>query len=150
MDTAQPFIGFATLEEFARVVNPARPLLAMPLIESGPPSGGLQTDELLVVCQQVDTEGSVLYCRLKAASLTRCFGEPFDPDWQERESAWKSLWAAVEAYLKSRGFVLRRATVALPKGYVFLRGRAEGIRFDRVSKTYQQVVAASPEPAPAP
>jgi len=147
MDKPLVFVGIATLEEFAAAVDPARPLLAMPLVESGPEHGGIRVDDLLVVCQQVDADGSVLYCRLRAASLTRCFGEPFDPDWQERETAWRSLWDVVEAILRERGFTFRRATVAHPKGYVFLQGRSESIRFDKASKTYRRVDASRPEPS---
>ena len=148
MEKAQTFIGFATLEEWAAAVDPSRPVLAMPLIEHGRENGGLRVDELLVVCQQVDTDGSVLYCRLRAASLTRCYGEPFDPDWREREAAWRSLGDAVESFLQEKGFTLRRATVAWPKDHVFLQGRAEGIRFDKGSRTYRR--AETPEPPTAP
>ena len=136
MDTAQTFVGFATLEGWIEAVDRSRPVMTLRLVEPGPSSGGIQVDELLVVCQQVDTNGSVLYCRLRAASLTRCYGEPFDPDWQQRQTAWETLWDAVERTLTDWGFTIQRATVAWPKGYVFLQGRSEAIRFDRASKTY--------------
>lgn len=134
------FIGFSTLEGWAEAIDPTRPVLAMPLVDPGPNSGGIQTDELSVVCQQVaaDGSGAVLYCRLRAASLARCFGEPFDPDWQERDAAWKSLWSAVEALLRERGLVLQRATVAHPRTLTLLQGRAETIRFDRQTRRYQR------------
>jgi hypothetical protein len=92
------FVGFGTLEGWAEAIDPARPVLAMPLVETGPTSGGINTEELLVACAQVSpTDGTVLYCRLRAASLTRCHGEPFDSDWKERDAAWKSLWQIVRA-----------------------------------------------------
>ena len=136
---AQIFLGFATLEEWAQAVDRKRPVLAMPLVHPGPNSGGMQVDELRVVCQQVTDSGTVLYCRLRAASLTRFNGQPFDSDWKEREEAWDSLWEAVEAYLKEQGFTLRRATVAHPKDHVFLEGKAGFIRFDKEAKRYRRV-----------
>ena len=141
------FVGFATLEGWIEAVDRSRPVLALRLVEPGPGSGGIQVDELLVVCQQVATDGSVLYCRLRAASLTRCYGQPFDPDWREREAAWETLWDAVESTLIDRGFTIQRATVAWPKGYVFLQGRSEDIRFDRVSKTYLRTDPILAEPS---
>jgi len=78
MTPPETFIGFATLEGWTEAIDTTRPILAMPLIQPGPIHAGLQTDTLLVVCQQVDASGHVLYCRLRAASLTRCYGEPFD------------------------------------------------------------------------
>ena len=149
MDTAQTFVGFATLEGWIEAVDRARPVLAMRLIEPGPNSGGIQVDELLVVCQQVDTNGSVLYCRFRAASLTRCYGQPFDLDWQQREAAWETLWDAVESTLIDCGFTLQRATVAWPKGYVFLQGRSEAIRFDPASRTYLRTDPILAEPSAA-
>jgi len=138
---AVTFIGFATLEGWADAVDPARPVLALPLVEPGPNTGGMQTDELLVVCQQVSSAGdnAVLYCHLRAASLTRCHGEPFDPDWQERKAAWKSLWTLVHAYLaQERGFLVQQATVACPRNLLFLRGRAGFVRFDNDAKRYRR------------
>jgi len=132
------FVGFGTLEGFVAALDPARPVLALPLVEPGPTSGGISTETLLVVCQQVcPAEGTVLYCRLRAASLTRCYGEPFDPDWQERHAAWQSLWHIVRAYLTGDlGCTLQRATVAHPKNYVFLDGQAGFIHFDKDTKRY--------------
>ena len=148
MERAQTFIGFASLEAWAEAIDPQRPVLAMPLIQSGIEKGGLRVDELLVVCQQVREEGSVLYCRLRAASLTRCYGEPFDPDWREREAAWNSLADAVESHLTQRGFTLQRATVAWPRDHVFLEGRADSIRFDRETQRYRRS-AQAPQPPEA-
>ena len=136
MTPSETFIGFATLEGWIEAIDPNRPLLAMPLVQPGPIHAGLQTDQLLVVCRQVDPRGCVLYCRLRAASLTRCYGEPFDADWQARETAWHTLWDAVESSLKERGCTLQRATVAWPKDHVFLEGRSQEITFDRASRTY--------------
>jgi len=125
------FVGYVTLEAWLEALLPERPVLAMPLVEPGTEQSGMRTDTLVVTCQQVDTEGHVHYCRLRAASLTRCFGEPFSEDWREREAAWCSLWDAVQEILRERGLTYRSATVASPAHLRFLEARSEGIAFDR-------------------
>lgn len=131
MEESTPlFVGYGTLEEWVRALLPDRPVLAMPLVDPGCEQSGMRTDTLVVVCQQVDPEGHVHYCRLRAISLTRCFGEPFSSDWREREQVWHSLWDAVQEDLRERGVAYRKATVASPKHLRFLEARAGGIAFD--------------------
>jgi hypothetical protein len=125
------FVGYATLEQWLDALLPDRPVLAMPLVEPGKEQSGMRTDTLVVTCQQIDADGHVHYCRLRAASLTRCYGEPFNTDWKEREAAWRSLWDAVQEILRERGLTYRSATVASPSHLRFLEARAEGIAFDR-------------------
>lgn len=133
------WIGFTCLEEWAQAVDPLRPVLATPLVQRAGETGPIQVDELKVVCQQVAADGTVLYCRLRAASLSRCYGDPFDPDWREREAAWCSLWVAVQKYLADQSLTVHSATVAWPRGHVFLEGRARGIAFDKAIQRYQRV-----------
>ena len=140
-ETTPLFIGYKTLEGWIASGDTREPVLAVPLIERGTDQGGIRTDALLVVCQQADDHGSVHYCRLRAASLTRCHGEPFDADWREREAAWHSLWKAVREILERHGFRLREATVAPPQGLRFLEARAEGIAFDPASRRFACVDA---------
>jgi hypothetical protein len=130
------FVGYATLEQWLDALLPDRPVLAMPLVEQGPEQSGMRTDTLVVVCQQIDPEGHVHYCRLRAASLTRCYGEPFNTDWREREVAWRSLWDAVQEILRERGLTYRGATVAPPQRLRFLEARAEGVAFDPALKRF--------------
>ncbi len=130
------FVGFATLEEWARAVDLSRSVLATKLVVPGSSRRGFQTDELLVVCQQVTPEGHVLYCQLKAASLTRLCGQPFDPNWRERQAAWDSLWTCVQDFLAERNLSVRHATVAHPHGYVLFQARAESIAFNAQAGRY--------------
>jgi hypothetical protein len=135
------FVGYVTLEEWMQALLPDRPVLAMPLVEPGTEQSGMRTDTLVVVCQQVDPDGHVHYCRLRAASLTRCFGEPFSDDWREREAAWRSLWNAVQEILRARGLTYRGATVAPPSHLRFLEARSEGIAFDRAVRRFTRMGA---------
>jgi len=130
------FVGYATFESWLESVDPERPVLAMSLVEPGTDQGGIRTDALLVACQQIDSDGHVHYCRLRAATLTRCCGEPFDTDWREREAAWHSLWQAVKEILEERDFPFREATVAPPRSLRFLDARAEGIAFDPLTRRF--------------
>ena len=124
------YIGYPTLGGWLATTTADKPVLAMPLCEPGTEHGGLRTDTLMVLCQQIDAWGHVHYCRLRAASLTRCFGEPFDADWQEREAAWHSLWAIVTEILQERGLSFQRATVAMPTQLRLLEARDKDIVFD--------------------
>jgi hypothetical protein len=135
------FVGYGTLEKWMQALLPDRPVLAMPLVEQGPEQSGMRTDTLVVVCQQIDSDGHVHYCRLRAASLTRCYGEPFNTDWREREAAWRSLWDAVQEILRERSLTYRSATVAPPQHLRFLEARAEGIAFDPATKRFVRLSA---------
>jgi hypothetical protein len=132
------FIGYGRFAEWLDWVDRDMPVLAIPLVEPGTEHSGLRTDRLLVVCQQVGPEGHVHYCRLRAAEMTRCGGEPFDRDWQEREAAWHSLWEAVEQELLARGLTARRATVAPPRWLRLLEGDPHPVAFDRETKRYRR------------
>ncbi|MCW3055221.1 MAG: hypothetical protein JWN14_4391 [Chthonomonadales bacterium] len=132
------FVGYGTFEEWMQALLPDRPVLAMPLVEQGPEQSGMRTDTLVVTCQQIDPDGHVHYCRLRAASLTRCYGEPFSADWREREAAWRSLWDAVQEILRERSLTYRGATVAHPQHLRFLEARADGIAFDPDLKRFMR------------
>lgn len=135
------FVGYGTLEAWLEALLPDRPVLAMPLIEPGRELSGMRTDTLGVVCQQIDSDDQIHYCRLRAASLTRCYGEPFNADWREREAAWRSLWDAVQEILRERNLTCRRATVAPPVHLRFLEARADGIAFDPATKRFVSLSA---------
>jgi hypothetical protein len=130
------FVGYNTLEEWLEALFPDRPVLAMQLVEPGREEAGMRTDTLVVICQQISADGHVHYCRLRAASLTRCYGEPFNTDWREREAAWRSLWDVVKEILRERGLTYRGATVAPPQHLRFLEARADGIAFDPTAKRF--------------
>ena len=117
-----PFIGFATLEGWIEAVDPSRPVLAMKVAEPRPGGNGLATEELTVSCQQVAPDLPVRYVRLRAASVTLCYGEPFDPDHGERLEAWESLWQCVKRLLAEAGLSAQRACVARPRSLTFLEG----------------------------
>jgi hypothetical protein len=132
-----PFVGYGTLEEWLAVVDPEQPVFALKISEPSPQNGGLHVEELTVHCQQVAPDYAVHYCRLRAASVTLCYGEPFDGDWQDREAAWKSLWECVSALLQNAGLAVRKATIARPKNLILLEGRSKRIAYDKESKRYQ-------------
>lgn len=131
------FVGYATLEKWLDTRTKALPAYVLPLVEPGQDQGGLSIDALLVICQQQDERGNVHYCRLRAAEMSRCFGEPFCSDWREREAAWHSYAAAVEGELTARGIPVVAASIAVPRALRPLEGTSETIRFDRASGRYR-------------
>ncbi len=135
------FVGYRTLEDWLQAILPDSLILAMPLVEPGLEQSGMRTDTLVVLCQHIDASGHVHYCRLRAASLPRCYGEPFSADWREREAAWHSLWDAVQEILRERDLTYRCATVAVPTHLRFLEARAEGIAFDPDTKRFGRLGA---------
>ena len=130
------FVGYGTLEAWLDSLLPDTPVLAIPLVELGQEQSGMRTDTLVVICQQIDMDSHVHYCRLRAASLTRCYGEPFNTDWREREAAWRSLWNAVKEILWEHGLIYRGATVAPPQPMRFLEAKADGIASDPATKRF--------------
>jgi hypothetical protein len=147
LSTPEPgshFVGFSSLEEFGAACDIHRPVYTLPIVLSGGQQDGLHVDSLLIVCQQVTPDGHVLYCRLKAACLTRLWGEPFDSDWQERQAAWLELSELVESFLREvLELTLVRATVAMPNFLVPLQGCFKSVRFDTATKRYVRRSSAS-------
>ncbi len=137
------FIGFATLEDWLNVADPTLPTYLLPIVERGVEQGGLRIDTLVVICQQLNERGHVHYCRLRAADLTRCFGDPFDTDWRDREAAWRSLAVEVTAELCSRNLTLLSATIAPPRSLRLLEGRSDRIRFDAVTRRFTRTSGSS-------
>ncbi len=134
---APPFIGYPTLESWLEVVDATRPVLALRVAEPSPQSGGLHVEDLTVHCQQVGPDYAVHYCRLRAASVTLCCGEPFDADWQDRNAAWQSLWQCVKEVLETAGVSVCTATIARPKNLILLEGLSQRITYNRDAKRYQ-------------
>jgi len=137
------WIGFLELEAWAEAVDPARPALLLPVVQPAGQDGPFQTEQLLVACQQVTPEGHVLYCRLKAATLTRVCGEVVDADWRQKEMAWESLWECVQETLEGRGLAVLPATVACPSGLPLLLGHAGGIAYDEAHRCFRRRAATA-------
>ena len=142
------WVGFIELEAWAGAVDPARPVLLLPAVEPALVDGPFAFEDLLVSCQQVTPEGHVLYCRLRADTLTRVCGEVLDADWRTRAMAWESLWECVGDMLEARGLAVIAGMVARPPGLALLRGHCGGIIYDPINRCYRRVVAPDAEDAP--
>ncbi|MBV9852104.1 MAG: hypothetical protein JO250_20760 [Armatimonadetes bacterium] len=143
------WVGFLELEAWLAAVDPARPVLLLPVAHALGADGPFRTEQLLVACQQVTPEGHVLYCRLRAATLTRVCGEVVDADWRQKEMAWESLWECVQETLEERGLMVLSATAACPAGLPLLWGHAGGIAYDEAHRCFRRLTAA-PDGAAAP
>jgi hypothetical protein len=78
----------------------------------------------------------VRYVRLRAASITLSYGEPFDPDHDERLEAWESLWQCVKRLLAEAGLSAQRSCVARLRSLTFLEGQSSRICFDAKAMRY--------------
>ena len=137
------WIGFIELEAWSAAVDPARPVFLLPVAKPAGHDGPFHAQDLLVICQQVTLEGHVLYCRLKATTLTRVCGEVVDADWRHREMAWESLWECVDGLLEERGLRVLPATVACPADRPLLTGYAGGIRYDERHRCFRRTFPAA-------
>ncbi|BDI34149.1 hypothetical protein CCAX7_62000 [Capsulimonas corticalis] len=142
------FVGYCYLEDWARAVDPSRPVLAAPLIEPGRTSCGMRQDRLVVACMQLAERNAVIYCRVSAGSVARLHGEPVAPDWRNVHSAWRSLWEEVASFLSEQGLTAHRATVSIPEDLILLDGRAGFLRVDPEASVFRRVDGA-PETASA-
>ena len=131
------FVGYAQFEDWLGTLDTGLPAYVLAVVEAGAEQAGLRIDALLVICQQRDLRGDVHYCRLRAADLSRCFGEPFCRDWRERERAWHSLAELAAQAVKARGIPCVSATVAMPRNLRSLQGSWEAAVFDPATKRFR-------------
>ena len=136
---ARLWVGFLELEAWLAAVDPARPVLLLPVIQPVGQDGPFRTERLLVCCQQVTAEGHVLYCHLAASTLTRVCGAVVDADWRQRATAWESLWECAEETLAERGLAVLAATASCPPEWALLLGHAGGIAYDEVNRRFRRV-----------
>jgi len=158
------FIGYADLEtmltgqpktqppsaDFPAGVK-GRPLYVMLLEQPGKmDKHGVAVNDLALVIQDIAPQG-VRYCRLSLASVSTIGGKPFSEDthkekWERAQSAYK----IVRAWLAEQGYTVEEATIAHPRGYVFLNGWASFLKYDKDSDRFVRAEASDDDSRAAP
>ena len=145
------WIGFIELEAWAEAVDPSRPVLLLPVVHpshddrpsrNGGPAGRgapYRGVDLRVACQQVTSEGHVLYCLLRAVALARACDPVVDAHWVFQTAAWESLWECAGEMLEGRGLRVLPATAAFPPDLSPVFGDAGGVRYDGALLRFRRV-----------
>jgi len=134
------YIGFARVEEWARVLDTQRPVYACSIEEPGP-IGPYNTsvNDLVVVLAQPDDRGDVLYCRRHVGAVSRVNGRDFDEDASGRRARATAAYRIVWEWLNQRRLNVREAVVAMPRDLRWMNGGAGFLRWDGDAKQFVRV-----------
>ena len=134
------FVGYARLEEWARVADHARPVYASRFAERSPSYAGRVTEpyDVGVVVSQPDNDGVVHYWRFTAATVTMLYGAPFDGDAPAKRQAQEDVWQLVCGWLVYHRFMIRQGMVAMPKDLRLLAGQATFFAWDKEDKRFRR------------
>jgi hypothetical protein len=109
------FVGFDSLRQFTREINPLQPVFAARYTDLGQPdSRGLRTDkEFALIAQPLNTAAVVYYCRFLLAEHHSLNLQPFDADHAQRVDAADDAWQRILDSLF--GLMVVNGLVALPQ-----------------------------------
>ncbi len=132
------FVGYESLEEWARVIQKQQPVYAMLTHEPGRvDENGMHIDTLVIHVSQPDPEQMLVhYCRMPVGQITYIRHQPFDPDHKQRSARAEDAFDAVQAWLEEHEFSVIPGMIAMPQGYRYLEGWAGFIKWDPVKDTY--------------
>jgi len=142
------FIGFGSLEEWLKSIDPHRYVCVLGVEEPGQTNRvGVRTDDLLVVVSQpVSAENLVLYVRLHVGIIEYLNGSPWGDNHAERRERFKQVEKLVREWLIEKGLNVVAGIVAQPKDLRYLDGWADFLGYDKENKRYyrknQQAQAA--------
>ena len=140
------FIGYATLEQLAEVLDVSRPVYASATQNPGKQTKqGIYTCRAEIAVEQPDDRGDVHYCALLLGRYTALIGVPdFDPNKTKIVARQEQVLALVNAWLRSRGFTVREAQISKPDNLRLLDGWFESLVYDQATSTY--TLPRLPEP----
>lgn len=132
------FIGYATLEMLAEVMDVNRPVYASATQNPGKPTKqGIYTCRAEIAVEQPDDRGDVHYCALLLGRYTALIGVPdFDPNKPKVGARQEQVLALVNAWLHSRGFTTREAQISKPDNLRLLDGWFESLHYDKETNIY--------------
>lgn len=135
------FLGYATLEEWVKQIDPYRPVCAIQTFHTHG-DRGLVHRACYVTCAQMDAERTVHYWRIQGPSLAYVVGvsglEILDSD-RPKLAACDVLWQLVQEFLGSLNIEVREAMFSAPKDMFWLHGTADCLVYDREAQTYRRV-----------
>jgi len=137
--TTKNFIGFNSLEKLLEVCDRTQPVDGMPVTDSGKPDRrfGISIDRHIILVSQAQPNGEVLYCRIITANYQALAGIGALSRGENYSARTESAWKIVKDEIRGRGFELREALVATPKGYQFLDGQAECLRYNKDTDLFE-------------
>lgn len=116
-------IGYLTLADLARALDPTQPVYVAPLVASLTGTvPGQQTDHHYIMVTQPDDKNRVHYCRIPVAQLVYHNGIAFAPDYREQLGKVGAVRAEVKERLAEEGFVVRRGMVGVLEGVGLMDG----------------------------
>ena len=142
----QNFIGYATLEKLADVMNVFLPVYATATQTPGQPGQyGMIVCRAEIVVEQPDGQGDVHYCLIPIGRYTMFDGAPnFDPNKApivERQVKW---FALIKSWLEDiYGLTIREAQIAKPADLRLLEGCFEGMAVSQARDEEPAVELAS-------
>jgi len=126
-------MGYPELDTCIASVDPRRAVLVLPIIERR----SLRLPSCMVVCQQVASDDTVLYCRLVIAGVPPVPGQSIPDASDDRLLAFESYWRIVRAYLHAEcGLDICEALVAMPSDLLYVPGAAGCAVFDDRTRRY--------------
>ena len=135
------YIGYPSLEAWARTATRAFPVYACLVEEPQPPSKhGLQ-DVLLIVwaTQHRPQVREVHYFRCRVGRLEYVGNTPFGNDHEERKRRAEEAWALIRSWLNEQGFEVKEGVIAHPKDLKLFEGWPEFLTYDKEQKRYVRV-----------
>jgi len=147
------FVGYETLEEWAKAADKTRPVYALPIQDQGKTSNeGFRVDDLTVFVSQLEAaQAAVHYVSLHVSSLQFMDNVPWNDDHEGRRERFNQVWNLVSEWLAREGFTVRSAIVARPNDLRLLSGWADFIAYDKAEKRYYyRTDLASAEPRKEP
>lgn len=134
------FMGYARLEGWADVSDPAQPVYAtrMMTLRNQYANGGPENHDLCVLVAQIDADGYVHYWRMRAATVTMMGGTVFDNQATIKTQAQAEVWQFVKDWLRERGYQTHEACVAFPRELRYFEGTAEFIAWNPTEKRYHR------------
>jgi len=138
--SSKHFIGFGTLEDWRRAIDPARPVQANCIVDSNGHSKhvGLAYYKQVIIVSQVQN-GDVMYCRIPVDSYEAVNGHTpaFEPERHQRRA--ESAWEIIRAWIANQGLIWQRAIVAVPRGLKMLEGYADCLHYDNARDLWLRV-----------
>lgn len=132
------FIGYSTLEELYRVLDPKRPVYAALITEPGKPNQYDQrVDALVIMVAQPDGD-LVNYCRLPVGRINYVGRLPLNGQAdEETQKTWaEQAKSLVDTWLTEGKLAVLPGVISVPQNMRWLDGWANFLFFDNSTQTY--------------
>lgn len=146
------FIGYATLEKLAQVMDVTRPVYATATQNPGKPDRhGMYLCRAEIVVEQPDDRGDVHYCVLLIGRYTVLIHAPyFDSSKGKIVARQAQAFQLVNDFLTGmKGFTVREAQISKPENVRLLEGWFDALVYDKVTEKFHLEFSDLASMAPA-